>query len=108
MDEVLRALREMSSEEQVKANPAGLQALSSAALDKMKKLEFDLRKRADTTSDEMFLSGADEAPTQVPGRSRRILQAAVEGRQPGEGCLRAMIGRRARPPRRVAGRRRLR
>jgi len=62
VDEVLRALRAMSGD-QVNVNPSGLQELSAAALDKMKKLEFDLRKRTDTTSDEMYLSGADEAPT---------------------------------------------
>jgi hypothetical protein len=50
------------SGEQSATNPAGLEGLSAAALDKMKKLEFDLRKRTDTTSDEMYLSGADDAP----------------------------------------------
>jgi hypothetical protein len=43
-------------------NPEGLKALSTAALDKMKKFEFELRKRLDTTSDELFLSGAEEVP----------------------------------------------
>lgn len=60
VDEVLRALRGMS--DGMTGNPTGLQQLSAAALDRMKKLEFDLRKRTDTTSDQLFLSGADEAP----------------------------------------------
>lgn len=62
VDEVIKALQALKGDG-VNANPSGLQELSAAALDKMKKLEFDLRKRTDTTSDDMFLSGADEAPT---------------------------------------------
>lgn len=61
VDEVLRALRAMG-DGQTGRNGTGLQELSAAALDRMKKLEFDLRKRTDTTSDQLFLSGTDEAP----------------------------------------------
>ncbi len=43
-------------------NTTGLQELSAAALDQMKKLEFDLRKRTDTTSDSLFLSGSEDVP----------------------------------------------
>jgi hypothetical protein len=45
-------------------DPRGLAELTATALDKMRKLEFELRKRVDTTSDELYLSGADEAPPQ--------------------------------------------
>jgi hypothetical protein len=45
-------------------DPKGLQQLTAAALETMRKLEFDLRKRTDPTSDELYLSGADEAPPQ--------------------------------------------
>jgi hypothetical protein len=61
VDEVARALRAMSGD-QTKTNAGELEGLAAAALDKMKRLEFDLRKRTDTTSDEMYLSGADDAP----------------------------------------------
>ena len=61
VDDVVRALREMSGG-RADGNLNGLQELSAAALDKMQKLELDLRKRTDTTSNELFLSGADQAP----------------------------------------------
>jgi hypothetical protein len=61
VDEVAKALREMSSG-RLEANPLGLQELSATALEKLRKLELDLRKRTDLTSNELFLSGADEAP----------------------------------------------
>ena len=40
----------------------GLQQLTATALDKLKKFDLDLRKRTDTTSNQLFLSGAEEAP----------------------------------------------
>jgi hypothetical protein len=43
-------------------NSAELRALENTALDKMKKLEFDLRKRIDTTNQQMYLSGSDDVP----------------------------------------------
>jgi hypothetical protein len=39
-----------------------LQALSATALDRMKKLEFELRQRVDTTSDQLYLSSMEEVP----------------------------------------------
>jgi hypothetical protein len=61
IDDVARALRQMSPE-QAATNPRGLSQLSATALDKLKKLEFDLRKRVDTTTDQLFLSGSDDIP----------------------------------------------
>jgi hypothetical protein len=39
-----------------------VEALNATALDKMKLLEYDLRKRTDMTSDQLLLSGSDDAP----------------------------------------------
>lgn len=63
VDEVIRALRDMGTDK-MSVDPRNMQALSATALDKLRKLELDLRKRTDTTSNELFLSGADEAPPQ--------------------------------------------
>jgi hypothetical protein len=61
VDETIRALREMNNR-RADTDLKSLQALSAAALDQLKRLEFDLRKRSDTTSDQLLLSGTDEAP----------------------------------------------
>jgi len=61
MDDVMRGLREMG-QQRADTNFAGLGALSAAALEKLQKLELELRKRTDTTSNELYLSGADQAP----------------------------------------------
>jgi hypothetical protein len=63
MDDVIRALRALDSQG-MKADPRELADLSTAALDKLRKLEFELRKRTDTTSDALYLSGSDDAPPQ--------------------------------------------
>ena len=63
IDEVARSLRELSSG-RLDGDPRGLQELSAAALETLRKLEFDLRKRTDPTSNELYLSGADDAPPQ--------------------------------------------
>jgi hypothetical protein len=63
IDDVARYLREMSSG-RLDGNPLGLQELTASALETMRKLEFDLRKRTDPTSDELYLAGADQAPPQ--------------------------------------------
>jgi hypothetical protein len=60
VDEVLRALRALSSGNQEDVN--GLQELSQAALERMRKFEFDLRRRLDTTSNELFLAGSENVP----------------------------------------------
>jgi hypothetical protein len=63
IDEVARALREMGSG-RLDGDPRGLQELTASALETLRKLEFDLRKRTDPTSDELYLAGADDAPPQ--------------------------------------------
>jgi hypothetical protein len=61
IDEVMRALRAMG-DERAQTDFAGLKDLSAAALETLQKLELDLRKRTDPTSNELYLSGADQAP----------------------------------------------
>jgi hypothetical protein len=61
VDEIVKTLRQMTPD-QMKQNPKGLSELSATALEKLKKLEFDLRKRVDTTNDQLFLSGSDDVP----------------------------------------------
>lgn len=63
IDEVAKALREMTNEHLV-GDPTGLQQLAQSALEKLQRIERDLRRRTDTTNDQLFLSGADEAPVQ--------------------------------------------
>jgi hypothetical protein len=41
---------------------ANLESLSATALDGLRKLEFELRQRVDTTSDQLFLSSTEEVP----------------------------------------------
>ena len=63
VDEVVRGLRDIGSD-RGSANPQSLDALMSQALDRMQKVEYDLRKRIDTENQQLFLSGSDEVPTQ--------------------------------------------
>jgi hypothetical protein len=61
VDEITQALRNMAAS-RAYDNAAELRALENATLDKMKKLEFDLRKRIDTTNQQLYLSGSDDVP----------------------------------------------
>lgn len=61
LDEVVRQLRQLDNETAF-GNPDGIQALTAAALEKLKKFEFDLRKKLDTTSNALFLNGNEEIP----------------------------------------------
>lgn len=61
MDEITQALRNMAAG-RAYDNAAELRALENTTLDKMKKLEFDLRKQIDTTNQQMYLSGSDDVP----------------------------------------------
>ena len=44
------------------ADPGRLQQLYSTAVDKFKALEYEVRKKVDTTNEALFLSGSDEVP----------------------------------------------
>jgi hypothetical protein len=78
MDDVLRALRALDSQG-MKADPRELAELSTAALDKLRKLEFELRKRTDTTSDALYLSGGDDAPPQYRSLIDEYYRALSKG-----------------------------
>ena len=43
-------------------DPNALQALQANALEKIQKVELDLRKRLDRTSDQLFLNGTQDVP----------------------------------------------
>jgi len=62
VDDVAKALKEMSKDNAYK-DPLGMQQLMAATLDKMKKVEWDMRKRLDTTNDQLFLAGSEEVPS---------------------------------------------
>ena len=63
VDDLIRSLREMEKG-QAYDNVASLQQLQSAALTKAQQLELNLRRRLDTTSDQLFLSGSEDVPPQ--------------------------------------------
>jgi hypothetical protein len=61
LDQALRDLRTLDSE-QAFVDPASLAALQASALDKLKKFEFNLRKKAEGSEQPLMLSGSDEVP----------------------------------------------
>jgi len=61
--------------------PTGLDQLTAAALDRMKKLEFDLRQRTDTTSDQLYLAGRDDAPVRYRPLVDEYFQALSQQQQ---------------------------
>jgi hypothetical protein len=61
LDEVVRQLRQLDSETAFR-DPLGVQELTNAALETLKKFEFDLRKKLDKSSNALFLNGNEEIP----------------------------------------------
>ena len=61
VDEVVKALNALGNENNLKT-PGQLQDLYATAVDKFKALEFEIRKRVDTSNDQMFLSGSEDVP----------------------------------------------
>lgn len=61
MDEISQALRDMAGN-RAYDDSAALRALNNTTLDKMKKLEFDLRKQIDTSNQQLYLSGSQDVP----------------------------------------------
>jgi hypothetical protein len=61
LEEVARQLRQLDSETAFK-DPLGLQEITNAALETLKKFEFDLRKKLDKSSNTLFLNGNEEIP----------------------------------------------
>ncbi len=61
LDEVLRDLKAFDND-RVYADPKGLEQLQAAAIDRLKKFEFMLRRKAETGNDSLSLSGSDQVP----------------------------------------------
>jgi hypothetical protein len=82
VDEVIKALRELEGDRPYR-DPVGLQTLQGQVLDKMQKIEFDLRKRVDTTNDSLYLSGSEDVPPTfrnlVEEYSRRLAKKPTGG-----------------------------
>jgi hypothetical protein len=60
-DEVIKDLR-MFDNDRLYADPQGLEKLQAAAIDRLKKFEFTLRRKADAGNDSLSLSGSDQVP----------------------------------------------
>jgi hypothetical protein len=61
LDDVLRDLRALDND-RVYVDPKGLEQLQAAAIDKLKRFEFTLRRKADAGNDSLSLSGSDQVP----------------------------------------------
>jgi hypothetical protein len=61
VDDVVKALQNLGNEKNLQ-NPAGLQELYQTAVDRFKALEFEIRKRTDTSNANLFLSGSEDVP----------------------------------------------
>ncbi len=62
-DQILRDLQQINNP-QAFVDPANLAALQAQALDKMKKFEFDLRKKIEGGDQPLSLSASDDVPSQ--------------------------------------------
>jgi hypothetical protein len=82
IDEYIKALAALEGE-RAYGDPQGLQTLQAMALEKVQKVELDLRKRLDKTSDQMFLNGTPD----VPAASRGLVDEYFRqiGKKPGGG-----------------------
>jgi hypothetical protein len=61
IDEYIKTLQTLAGDK-VYNDPNALQHLQSAALEKIQKVDLDLRKRLDRTSDQLFLNGTQDVP----------------------------------------------
>ena len=61
VDEVVKALRALGDERNYQSMN-NLQQLFTTAVDRFKALEFELRKRLDTTNEQLYLSGSEDVP----------------------------------------------
>ena len=69
VDDVVNALRALGDDKNLK-NPKGLQELYATAVDKFKALDFAVRKKVDTSNEQLFLSGSED----VPASFRALIQ----------------------------------
>jgi hypothetical protein len=61
LDDIIRDLERFDTD-RVYADPRGLELLQASAIDKLKKFEFSLRRKADGGNDSLSLSGSDQVP----------------------------------------------
>jgi hypothetical protein len=81
VDDAIRALREADSNKMA-TDPRSVQALTAAALEKIKKFDLDLRKRLDTSNSQLFLSGAEDAPKAYQPLVNDYFRALSNGKKP--------------------------
>jgi hypothetical protein len=63
LDEIIKGLRRLD-DESVYANPELVGRLEQQVTDNIKRFEYQLRRRLDANSTQVFLSGADDVPEQ--------------------------------------------
>jgi hypothetical protein len=61
LNEIINQLRAFDSD-RLFSDPKALEQLQAAALDRLKKFEFDLRKKVGSDNNELSLSGSEEVP----------------------------------------------
>jgi hypothetical protein len=61
LNEIINQLRAFDND-RLFADPQSLAQLQAAALDRLKKFEFDLRKKVGSDNNQLSLSGSDEVP----------------------------------------------
>ena len=61
LDEIMRDLQKFDNE-RIYVDPRGLEQLQAAAIDKLKKFEFGLRRKAESGNESLSLSGSDQVP----------------------------------------------
>ena len=61
LDDIIRDLQKFDNE-RMYVDPRGLEQLQAAAMDKLKKFEFALRRKAESGNDSLSLSGSDQVP----------------------------------------------
>jgi len=61
LDDIIRDLQKFDND-RLYVDPRGLELLQAAAIDKLKKFEFGLRRKADTNNESLSLSGSDQVP----------------------------------------------
>ena len=59
VDDVVKALQALGTS---KEPPKGLQELYATAVEKFKALDFAIRKKVDTSNEQLFLSGSEDIP----------------------------------------------
>ena len=63
LDEIIKGLRRLD-DESVYANPELVGRLEQQVTDNIKRFEYQLRRRLDANSTQVFLSGTDDVPEQ--------------------------------------------